>query len=61
MNQPNLLICENHEKDGVEWLVSFSNHNPSNDECVVVKDYENAERLVNLIDKFFRNTDPNHV
>lgn len=59
--QPTLLICENHNQDGVEWLVSFTNYNPSIEECVVVKDYENAERLVNLIDKHFRNTDPNHV
>lgn len=54
--QPTLLICESHNQDGVEWLVSFTDYNPSVEECVVVKDYENAERLVNLIDKHFRNT-----
>jgi len=59
--RPTLLICENHNEDGVEWLVSFTSHNPSDEECVVVKDYENAKRLIDLVEKYFRNTDPNHV
>ena len=57
----NVLICENHNSDGVEWLVSFTTNNPTKEECVVVKDYENAARLIDLVDKHFMNTDPSPV
>ena len=51
-----MIIVEQQDMDGTEWLVSFTSHNPAEDECVVVKDHENAKRLVRLVEEEIAST-----
>ena len=48
LNKP---IVINYPDSG-EWVVSFSNHNPSDDECFVARNKDEAFKLKNLIDSF---------
>lgn len=47
-----IVIVEQHEEYGVDWIVSFDGHNPMPDKCVTLKSKEDAFKLKLLIEEF---------
>jgi hypothetical protein len=45
----NVVIIETHEKDGVEWGISLTDHNPTPENYIGCKDYESAKKLKELL------------
>ncbi len=55
-----MLVLEWHEEDGVDWWLSFTNHNPKDDECILCPSKEFAFTIKALIEKYCSmRSDPN--
>lgn len=47
----NLVVIENHEDYGVEWILSFSGSNPTLDESIKCVSKDEAFKLKYLIER----------
>jgi alpha-D-ribose 1-methylphosphonate 5-triphosphate diphosphatase PhnM len=47
----NTLIIETHNKKGVEWGISLTDHNPTIENYIGCDNYESALRLQKLLSK----------
>jgi len=47
--QMNTVVIEQHNENGVEWIVSFTSSNPEGKDCVVMKNKEEAYKLQSLL------------
>lgn len=45
-----ILVLEDHNETGVEWGLSFTNHNPEAKDYFPMPDKETAFRLKNYLD-----------
>jgi len=51
MKKHSVLIIEQHEDHGIDWVVSFAGLNPPIEKCIVLKSKEDAFKLQELIEE----------
>lgn len=45
------ILIEEHDSDGVNWIVSFNGPNPNDGDCVVCANRHEAEKLIRILNE----------